>query len=189
MKTKQFPKRNIQTLPSDTQIAWHVHLIFCPDCRAGWPHLKGGGAASSQSHERRWWQGGLGSGFLSLPCWRPWHRRSPKPSRALQEPAQCCEQTMQLAGFHNVPLWVTFPGKIIRGRPCLLLVIGFISSEVNFRDVPRKHQKRLRGGCPVNYFWNKKVHRLCPSVCVQGSPQGSLGPWGGWALLLLSQWW
>lgn len=25
------------------------------------------------------------------------------------------------------------------------MVIGFISSEVNFRDVPRKKQKRLRG--------------------------------------------
>lgn len=75
-----------------------------------------------------------------------------EPSRALQEPAPCCEQTMQLAGFHNVPFWVTFPGKIISGRPCLLLIIGFISSEVNFRDVPRKLQKRLRGGCPVNYL-------------------------------------
>lgn len=72
---------------------------------------------------------------------------------------------MQLAGFHNVLHWVTFPGKIIRGRPCLPLIIAFISSEVNFGDVPRKQQKRLGGGCPVNY--------LC---VVRGVVHGQVGP-------------
>lgn len=79
------------------------------------------------------------------------HEPPSEAGRAPQEPAARCEQTMQLAGFHNVLLWVTFAGKIIRGSPCLPLTIGFISSEVNFRDVPRKQQNRLEGGCPVNY--------------------------------------
>lgn len=109
-------------------------------------------------------------------CWVMAHEPPPEPGGALQEPAPRCEQTMQLAGFHNVLLWVTFPGKIIRGRPCLPLIIGFISSEVNFRDVPRKQQKRLGEGCPVNHLWNKKVPRLCPRMCVAGGLMGQPGP-------------
>lgn len=96
-KPNQFPKRSIQPLSSDTQIAWHIHLIFCLDCWAGWlaGHIwkeRDKPAVRAWICKRCWWQGALavGSSLTAAfsPSWRlqllgdgtwasPWARRSP----------------------------------------------------------------------------------------------------------------
>lgn len=160
-KPNQFPKRSIQPLSSDTQIAWHIHLIFCLDCWAGWLATSERSGISQQSEPgsvsdvggKELWQWVPLLQLLFPPaggsnCWVMAHEPPPEPGGALQEPAPRCEQTMQLAGFHNVLLWVTFPGKIIRGRPCLPLIIGFISSRGWFQGCAQEATEEARGRLP-----------------------------------------